>query len=346
MNLRQVAHKLCQVVTSLNVLLLLPLIMFSLGHYSNAFIITFGIVTLLSACLMGGSAWLAIKGQSSAQIFFAGWLVLISSVMVYISQLMGLLPALPYASVAINVGSLIEFLILAVAVTMYFNQSQQNSIAYHTEQAEKNTKRNQQLEIIVQERTALLDEAHNKLADIAMTDPLTGLLNRHHFSKQLEHQLSQTTVAGEILTLILLDIDNFKAYNDRHGHSAGDQALCLFAKVLKEAFAEESEEVFRIGGEEFAVLLRTDSKTKIQSKLAAFKIHSEQGNMPFPDQSGNKLSYSVGVALVSSSDTMPTPSGLFSLADGALYTAKSKFHSEPVLYECKSNFTPLKGQLA
>lgn len=333
MNLKQTAKTLYRVVVGINAVLLLPFAMTVLDHYAAAFTITFAVITILFLAIMGVSAWLALKGLRVAQIFFAAWLVLTASAMIYIAQLMNVLPPSPYAAMAVNIGSLIEFLILAIALAVHFNQTQLDSIAYHTKLAEQNTEYNQQLQIIVQERTAQLDQAHNRLADIAMTDPLTGLLNRRHFSNQLERQLKRVLAPDELLSLILIDIDNFRGFNDKYGHAAGDSALASFAKLLKENFQGEREKIFRVGGEEFAILFKTDSRAKIQSRLAALRISSEQGNINLPDQSGNPLNYSTGVAVVANTEQMPSSSSLFRLADEALYTAKSSYRSEPVIRE-------------
>jgi diguanylate cyclase (GGDEF)-like protein len=96
----------------------------------------------------------------------------------------------------------------------------------------------------------------SQLAQLAATDPLTGLQNRRAFVKQAERRI-ESLAPDERISAIFLDIDGFKALNDRFGHSVGDEALFQIAQVLMEGTSAH-ESVSRIGGEEFAVLLRED----------------------------------------------------------------------------------------
>src|SRR5439155_7762499 len=89
-----------------------------------------------------------------------------------------------------------------------------------------------------------------KAMRLALTDPLTGLGNHRHFHERLQRDLHKPQVDGVPLTLCLLDIDNFKQINDRHGHPVGDRVLAQVAARLR-----QGGEAFRLGGDEFALLL-------------------------------------------------------------------------------------------
>lgn len=346
MALKQQANRFYQVIKLLNALLLLPLVMVLLGYYATPFTVIFGLVSVLFMAVMGISLWLTFKGKQTALIFFTAWLVLFASLLLYIAQLMDLTPASPYTAQAINWGSLIEFLILAIAVSVKFNRSQEKNINYQTQRAEENTKHKEKLQLIVEEQIAQLDEAQTQLADIAVTDSLTGLFNRRHFSRNLENELKQPPPPGEMLVLILIDIDQFRIFNDQHGHTAGDQALAQFAQLLKESFHDDNEQIFRVGGEEFAILYRVDSNVQIHSRLTALSIHANQGNIALNNHSNNALKYSVGVATLSANRTIPTSSALYRLADEALFSAKSSFSNEPVILPWKANLALFKGEFA
>jgi diguanylate cyclase (GGDEF)-like protein len=98
-------------------------------------------------------------------------------------------------------------------------------------------------------------QTRSELERLATTDELTGLPNRRYFLQQLERELASTSRYGSPLSLLLLDLDNFKVINDTQGHSAGDRALKLVARSI-ESCLRAPDFAARLGGDEFAVLLR------------------------------------------------------------------------------------------
>jgi diguanylate cyclase (GGDEF)-like protein len=99
-------------------------------------------------------------------------------------------------------------------------------------------------------KTAVAEKSH-----LAMTDALTGAPNRRYFMRRLNRELKRANrVAGD-LSIMALDIDHFKAINDRHGHQAGDAVLREFVQRIGECLAEDSDWYARMGGEEFAIVL-------------------------------------------------------------------------------------------
>ena len=102
-------------------------------------------------------------------------------------------------------------------------------------------------------------------------DGLTGLANRRRFSSALEDWAVDARTSGTPLSLLILDLDHFKAINDRHGHARGDDCLREFAARLQAAFASEEELVARLGGEEFGVLLRETSLQQAFTRAEAFR---------------------------------------------------------------------------
>lgn len=89
---------------------------------------------------------------------------------------------------------------------------------------------------------------------LARTDPLTGLASRRAFEDILEHDLAMGRRRGTVVSVVYLDLDDFKALNDAHGHAEGDRALCTVGQVLKSSL-RETDTVVRMGGDEFAALL-------------------------------------------------------------------------------------------
>ena len=152
-----------------------------------------------------------------------------------------------------------------------------------------------------------------KAMRLALTDPLTGLGNHRHFHERLQHDLDKAQDEGFALTLVLLDIDNFKQINDRYGHPTGDKVLAQVAARLR-----QGGEAFRLGGDEFALLLpRRDEHEGLSIARSIIERMSET-----EVEVGEVLNMSAGVA------TYPQHgverSELVRVADSALYLAKDQ----------------------
>ena len=148
---------------------------------------------------------------------------------------------------------------------------------------------------------------------MASTDGLTGVANRRSFDSTLDKELNRAGRAGEPVSLVMLDIDNFKSLNDRHGHQLGDDVLRAIAAALSQT-CREYDTVARYGGEEFAVILPGCSGTEslaLAERLRAVVVSAS---------SDLGVTASVGVATfpVHASDS----EGLIQAADGALYASK------------------------
>ena len=137
---------------------------------------------------------------------------------------------------------------------------------------------------------AELEQANGQLAEMAATDALTGLKNRRHFDEALEAACARAVRLGEPLALILADVDDFKKYNDTHGHPAGDEVLRLVAAAFRRA-GRGYETVARFGGEEFAVILpRTGAAGAV---IAAERLRAAVEAGPWPLR---RVTASFGVA--------------------------------------------------
>lgn len=159
-----------------------------------------------------------------------------------------------------------------------------------------------------------------ELRRMATTDPLTGLWNRRRFMELSEGELSRLRRYGRPVSVLMLDIDHFKAVNDTNGHAAGDEALCLLADLCR-AELRETDHLGRLGGEEFAVLLpetgldeAADVAERLRQRLAA-------GAFPLPCGVTLRMTVSIGVASCAEDDT--TVDGALGRADRALYRAKN-----------------------
>jgi len=148
----------------------------------------------------------------------------------------------------------------------------------------------------------------------AHTDFLTGLRNRRYLELILERELFRVTRYGRPLSLIILDLDGFKAVNDTHGHEVGDRVLKALARCLEEHL-RQSDRAVRLGGEEFAVLLPETGLP--QALRLAERLRRAVAALKVPP--AERLSASFGVAQASPTDS---PFSLLKRADEALYRAK------------------------
>lgn len=161
---------------------------------------------------------------------------------------------------------------------------------------------------------------HTRVFELATKDVLTNLHNRRYFEEQFDLELARTKRSGHSLCLLMLDVDNFKHYNDRNGHLAGDQVLIGVAQRVK-ASIRSVDLIARFGGEEFIVLL-TGADLQVGRKVAE-KVRAAIANHDFPhgdQQPGGRLTVSIGVAELDPSTRALTE--MIRRADEALYVAK------------------------
>lgn len=175
-------------------------------------------------------------------------------------------------------------------------------------------------ERIVIERA--LHQAHQTLKALALTDSLTGLGNRRRLDAVLEPELRRARRQGYAVALVMLDLDYFKAYNDRYGHLAGDECLRRFGGLLKQVLKRPGDLAVRYGGEEFTLLLPdTDAQGASQIVQEVLQLLRRQAIEHAGSPQG-QVSVSAGIAVGAPSLEAVTPENLMAAADAALYQAK------------------------
>lgn len=165
-----------------------------------------------------------------------------------------------------------------------------------------------------------LERLNTELAAAARIDPLTGLRNRRALSEDLPRLLDNSARHGHELSAVMVDVDKFKAYNDRFGHPAGDEALRRVAAVFLSS-GRRADLFYRYGGEEFLCLLPQDSASSL---LAAERLRCEVQalGIPHPDSPQGVVTFSAGVASCTPL-TLRSEDSLLTGADEALYRAKA-----------------------
>lgn len=170
---------------------------------------------------------------------------------------------------------------------------------------------------------AALAETRLKLEELSLTDGLTGIANRRHFDAVLAMEHARHVRTGGSLSLLLLDIDDFKLFNDNYGHVVGDECLRQVALVLARHTARPSDLAARYGGEEFACILpETDARTAVAVAEGIRRDILAQAIAHKGSRAANCVTVSVGVVTVKCSPGMRVED-IIVLADKSLYCAKS-----------------------
>ncbi|HEX5338763.1 MAG TPA: diguanylate cyclase [Gallionella sp.] len=169
--------------------------------------------------------------------------------------------------------------------------------------------------------TEQLNAANSELQRLSMTDGLTGIANRRLFDESLVREWRRCGRIKKPLSVVLLDVDYFKKYNDEYGHQEGDDCLKLVAKEMARATPRPGDLVARYGGEEFALILAETDRDG--ARWVAERIRQQIGalNIPHSESSYQQVTISCGVASVIPSDELSAEQ-LLKSADVALYIAK------------------------
>lgn len=158
------------------------------------------------------------------------------------------------------------------------------------------------------------------LKELSVRDPLTNLFNRRYLEETLKRELSRAKRKSYILGVMMIDIDDFKKFNDSFGHAAGDLVLCEFGQICSRNFREE-DIVCRYGGDEFIVVLpdtshqvTTERAELLASMARKLKLRFDKGLLP-------NISISIGISFYPDSGT--SKAEILNAADLALYQAKN-----------------------
>ena len=167
------------------------------------------------------------------------------------------------------------------------------------------------------ESTTLISEEHiAHIVDISLRDGLTGLFNHAFFYRKIEFELKIFTRYGTPISLMMVDIDNFKDFNDRYGHQEGDAVLHSVGAII-ESVTRDSDICCRYGGEEFGVILTSTGRREALLLGERLRKAVEEYR-----KDTTKITVSIGIAAVSGKQPLPTPQSLVKEADDALYEAK------------------------
>lgn len=196
--------------------------------------------------------------------------------------------------------------------------------------AEKNQKLQQELDQSSKQMVAMKEDL-SRVQKESLTDALTGIGNRKHFTNELKRMVFEADDTKTPLSLLMIDIDFFKKFNDTHGHLVGDQVLKLVGRTLMENL-KGKDAVCRYGGEEFVILLPQTKLSDANKVADALRTSVAQKKIVRRDnnQTLGAVTISIGVAQYHSGEQM---SGFLKRADAGLYMAKNAGRNRVVTQE-------------
>ncbi len=239
----------------------------------KVFLLMLSVVVMLTLSL---GVWLSVKGVVIARYFSLAWAVLLLSGLTASLDNLHLIDLSISSNYLVMLGASIETVLLAfvVAISYSHNRDEMFEAQAKALNEEKNANRAKEdllevqqryqtdLEYQVEERTLELEvalrelsEANRELETLNTIDSLTGIKNRRHFDKRLKAEGRRSRREQTPLSLVMIDIDHFKSINDRFGHMAGDACIKYVALMLRDMLRRPSDDVCRIGGEEYALIL-------------------------------------------------------------------------------------------
>lgn len=174
------------------------------------------------------------------------------------------------------------------------------------------------------DRAALKNKA-GEFEQLSVTDALTGLLNRRYLEERLSEEIKRSNRYGYPMCFMMIDVDNFKSYNDTFLHTEGDKALKIVGQVLRETL-RSADVAARYGGEEFSILL--PQTTRAEAQVIAERLREQVEQTSFPNR---QITVSIGIA--SCSLELNAPKDLIDAADRALYGAKRRGKNRIQFYE-------------
>jgi diguanylate cyclase (GGDEF)-like protein len=169
----------------------------------------------------------------------------------------------------------------------------------------------------------MLEASNQRLARQSSMDELTGLANRRHFDEALTTEWQRAARSGTPLSLLMVDIDHFKQYNDNYGHVAGDECLRRVARVLDHCVRRAGEMAARYGGEEFVLLLPgADMAHACETAQKCLDLMEKEAVPHATSSTCPQVTFSIGVACLLPDATLE-PAAMVNAADTAMYRAKS-----------------------
>lgn len=263
-------------------------------------------------------------------LFIIAWSTVLVGFLLYSGQKFGFLPINMLTEHAIELGAILEVILLALGLADRINSERKKRLMVQKSMLEVQIVANKELDDKVQERTKELEELNFKLKTASITDSLTQVKNRRYFDQSLSAEYRRAYRDKTPVSLLVLDVDHFKKINDTYGHQAGDEILKNIATTISAIANRTSDTVSRYGGEEFTVILSNTPKEG--AFLVAERIRESIQNC-ITQWDGVDISITVSIGLASFIPSNPDDeTTLLKEADEFLYLAKKNGRNQ-VIYE-------------
>jgi diguanylate cyclase (GGDEF)-like protein len=251
------------------------------------------------------------RGYQPARFVVFSWVFYGLGGMIYILTFCGVLPFTGLNFHSLQIGSGLEAVLLSCALADRIN-------------------------LLRREREEL-SRSERRHRELAITDTLTGLYNLRYFRAQIDLELELTDRLGRKLTLMMLDVDNFKLFNDRYGHPEGDRVLATLGRIMS-CCVREKDIPCRYGGEEFAIILPGGQNSTAVEIYERINVELARHNLGAEGEETGRVTLSIGVAEHIPGEGAET---LLRRADQALYEAKARGRNQIIIASCEPAATLL-----
>jgi diguanylate cyclase (GGDEF)-like protein len=285
------------------------------------------ITQVVSLAVLVSIVWISIvtivvlrRGYAPARLFLLSWAMFLGGTAVFTLVAFGLLPKTFATEYGVQIGSALEMLFLSIALSYRYaalrNENERIVNEANLQLERKVAQRTQEL------RSALtqLEDAHARLRDSSRRDGLTGLYNRTFFHEAFERMLVDGSTERKPVSVLMIDLDHFKAINDQHGHLVGDECLRTAAQRIGRSLRPYDALLARFGGEEFVVAL-PDHDLHAAVAVAEVLRQSLAAEPCVAQGCSVRISASIGVHTVQPGASDDIDDAL-QVADQALYSAK------------------------
>ena len=273
--------------------------------------------------------WLRSRSRE-VLLFIIAWSTVLIGFLLYSGQKFGFLPINIVTEHSIEIGAILEVILLALGLADRINSERRIRLETQERMLEVQIQANKELDDKVRERTEELELLNDHLQVASITDSLTQVKNRHYFDKKLPSEYRRAYRDKYAISLLIIDIDHFKSFNDNYGHQAGDAVLKAVAMSVQDVVMRPSDAVSRYGGEEFTILLPNTPKNGAYLVAERVRKHIESLEVEWE---GQVFSVTASFGLASCIPSHHEGEGLLlKEADDYLYVAKDHGRNR-VVYE-------------
>ncbi|XOZ32681.1 diguanylate cyclase [Halomonadaceae bacterium KBTZ08] len=297
--------------------------------YHTAIALMLVVVTSGASLALLGACYLWWRGEILARFYVIAWGIFLFANIAYTVSKAGLIPTNLFMDHGTQIGAILQLLLLSFALAWRINQEREERQQAQAQALAIQRDANLKLEARVEKRTEELREAYDQLKQLSELDGLTQLKNRPYFDQALKREWHRSCRESQALSLVMIDIDYFKAVNDQYGHLCGDQALRRIAAVCRQSIGRASDTVARYGGEELVILL---PMTELEgATVVAERIRKATNSMEF-EWEGNAIALSLSLGVASCIPNRQRDcEWLVRTADLALYEAKGDGRNRTVI---------------